>query len=103
MLKQLVISNSKFFDVFRFSNGMMAKLNKIRNKANAINAMYLIDEANAENVTIEHIIRFTFDDVMIKLKLSTTDYFSESQMKRFCHLILSLNNILDSKNTLFTD
>lgn len=71
-----------FFDKFRFSNEMMIKLNKIRNKANAINAMYLTNELEMDNLPVERLIRFSYHNIMIHQNLSIND-FSKMQLTRF--------------------
>lgn len=66
---------------------MLLKLNQIRNKANAYNAIHLIDERNMTNTSLDDIIRFPFEKIMIELELFDSDESSAqsliSDMKRF--------------------
>lgn len=59
----------------------MFKLNKVRNQANAINVLNII-ESNRERSLEEKLIRFSFDDIMIKQNL-TKGNFNEAHLKRF--------------------
>lgn len=61
---------------------MMFKLNRIRNKANAIIAMYLTNELHLDDFPLEATIQFPFDTIMINLNLSKS-HFSEAQLNRF--------------------
>lgn len=74
---------------------MLLKLNKLRNKANAINAIYLIGEKNYNHVTVDDVIRFPFDKIMIDLELydqnDSSAQFSIPEMKRFEHKNSKMN------------
>lgn len=74
---------------------MMYKLNAIRNKANAINMVHLI-ETNGQN---EFIVRFPFRKIMIDEKLfnwnESNAKLMESRMKRF---VQNLNVFLRKSN-----
>lgn len=71
---------------------MMMKLNKVRNKANAINAIYLTNELQFDDILLERLIRFSFDDAIIHRDLAM-DFFSDKQLKRCncANLISNLN------------
>lgn len=82
---------------------MMSKLNVIRNKANAMNAINLIEESNqSANITMDQMIRFSYHDIMNNLNLSKNT-FSDLHTKRFDHLTSSTDTNGDINKMLLTD
>lgn len=77
------------FKICRFTEGMMIKLNNIRNKANSVHILHLIETTGKNDL----VIRFPFDKIMIEKKLFNKNELTAPMVKQMKRFELQINRV----------